>query len=449
MISYMTATLRALFFLGDLIFLNLSMILSQYLGGGQASGSNFTYLVIFSNISWLFLVMVSTPYNVSKGWAVSKIVKSQVAFVFIHLLVVAALVFFFRQQYTVYQIALIYIVFVPFLFALRVITFYIRKLLTPDLGTKNYVLVGRNDLARETRKFYLMNPGEGYKFMGYLDFDPGNFSVAGLQAFCNERNVQEIFYCAPDVAGESLQNLINFGLDSLIKVKVITNAIAGGQTIKLDQFDHQPGRGVVTVPLDNFRNQLIKRSFDLVFSLAFSVLVLSWLIPLVGLLIKLESKGPIFFIQLRNGESNKPFKCLKFRTMIKNDEADTRQASKDDARVTKFGSFLRRSSIDELPQFINVLWGNMSVIGPRPHPIKLNEKFSPLITNIMSRHYVKPGITGLAQCMGYRGETTNFSDMENRFKLDRHYIENWSFWLDVKIVFLTIVSLIRGSDKAF
>ena len=135
--------------------------------------------------------------------------------------------------------------------------------------------------------------------------------------------------------------------------------------------------------------------------------------------------------------------------MVQNAEADTKQASRTDARITRVGGFLRKSSIDELPQFLNVLWGNMSVIGPRPHPIKLNEKFSPLITNIMSRHYAKPGITGLAQCMGYRGETVDVSDMENRFKLDRYYIENWTFWLDIKIIFLTVVSLIRGSDKAY
>jgi putative colanic acid biosynthesis UDP-glucose lipid carrier transferase len=444
----MTVTLRVLFFLGDLLFLNLSMILSQYLGQSQPNGINFVYLVIFSNLSWLFLVMVSTPYNVSKGWTVSKIAKSQVAFVFIHLLVVAALVFFFRQQYTVFQITLIYLIFIPFFFVLRVVSFYVRKFFIADIITKNYVLVGRNELARETRKFYLMNPGEGYKFMGYLDFDPSNLSVSGLQTFCVERNVQEIFYCAPDVAGDALKGLINFGLDSLIKVKVITSNSAG-RTLQLDQFDHQPGRGVVTVALDSFRNQLIKRTFDMVFSFFFCVLVLSWLIPLIGLLIKLESKGPVFFVQLRNGESNKPFKCIKFRTMVQNQEADNVQASRNDSRVTKFGSFLRKSSIDELPQFINVLWGNMSMIGPRPHPIKLNEKFSPLITNIMSRHYVKPGITGLAQCMGYRGETSNVTDMENRFKLDRYYIENWTFWLDIKIIFLTIVSLIRGSDKAY
>ena len=135
--------------------------------------------------------------------------------------------------------------------------------------------------------------------------------------------------------------------------------------------------------------------------------------------------------------------------MIPNTESDQKQAEKNDPRITKLGRFLRKSSIDELPQFINVILNDMSLIGPRPHPIKLNEKFTVSIRNLMSRHYVKPGVSGLAQCMGYRGETKDVADMENRVRMDRYYIENWTFWLDIKIIFLTVVSLIRGSDKAF
>jgi lipopolysaccharide/colanic/teichoic acid biosynthesis glycosyltransferase len=135
--------------------------------------------------------------------------------------------------------------------------------------------------------------------------------------------------------------------------------------------------------------------------------------------------------------------------MVVNSESDTKQATKNDSRITRLGKFLRKSSIDEFPQFINVIINDMSLIGPRPHPIKLNEEFAQHINNIMARHYVKPGITGLAQCMGYRGETKDLADMENRVRLDRYYIENWSFWLDIRIIFLTIISLLRGSEKAY
>jgi putative colanic acid biosynthesis UDP-glucose lipid carrier transferase len=135
--------------------------------------------------------------------------------------------------------------------------------------------------------------------------------------------------------------------------------------------------------------------------------------------------------------------------MIVNTDADTKQATLDDPRITKLGKFLRKTSIDELPQFINVFLGSMSVVGPRPHMIKHTVEYSKLIEKFMGRHYVKPGITGLAQCLGYRGETKTLADMENRVRLDRYYIENWSFWLDLKMIFLTVISLLRGSEKAF
>lgn len=140
---------------------------------------------------------------------------------------------------------------------------------------------------------------------------------------------------------------------------------------------------------------------------------------------------------------------MKFRTMRVNVEADSKQATVDDPRVTKLGGFLRKTSIDELPQFINVFLGSMSIVGPRPHMLRHTDEYSKLIERFMGRQYVKPGITGLAQCLGYRGETRNLTDMENRVRLDRYYIENWTFWLDIKIIFLTIVSLIRGSEKAY
>jgi exopolysaccharide biosynthesis polyprenyl glycosylphosphotransferase len=216
------------------------------------------------------------------------------------------------------------------------------------------------------------------------------------------------------------------------------------------QIDDQKNlQDIAVIPLDESINQLLKRTFDLAFTILFCIIVLSWLVPLIALLIKLDSRGPVFFVQQRNGEKSIPFGCIKFRTMVVNQEADLTQATKGDSRITQIGKFLRKSSIDEFPQFINVLIGDMSLIGPRPHMLKHNEQYSKLIENFLGRHYIKPGITGLAQCMGYRGETKNLSDMENRVRLDRYYIENWSFWLDIKIVFLTVVSLIRGSDKAF
>jgi exopolysaccharide biosynthesis polyprenyl glycosylphosphotransferase len=197
------------------------------------------------------------------------------------------------------------------------------------------------------------------------------------------------------------------------------------------------------------RYALLKRAFDLSFSLLVVVLILSWLAPLLGLLLKLESRGPVFFKQLRTGKHGKPFYCLKFRSMRLNAEADTRQASRGDNRITRIGAFIRQTSIDELPQFINVLRGDMSVVGPRPHMLQHTEDYAQRITHFMERHAVTPGITGWAQVKGYRGETRELQAMEQRVQADIWYLRHSSFWLDVRIVGLTIVQTVRVHDKAY
>ena len=196
-------------------------------------------------------------------------------------------------------------------------------------------------------------------------------------------------------------------------------------------------------------NIFVKRIFDIVFTSIISVLILSWLIPIVIILIKFDSKGPTFFKQYRAGKDNQAFKCYKFRTMYVHDEPAHKQASKGDPRITKIGNFLRKTSLDELPQFFNVIRGDMSVIGPRPHPLKLNEQFQTVISKFMLRHSVKPGITGLAQAKGYRGETRTVQMMKNRVKLDRFYAENWSLIFDLKIILLTVIHLFKGDENAF
>lgn len=449
----MSSLFKFFFFFADILLLNLAILGAFYFYDNSIWTNDrfaFAYLLIYSNLAWLFLVMVSAPYRLSKEWSVAKILRNQFSFLFIHLLVIISLVIFFNRNYGFYQILLIYFLFTPIFFGYRLLVYYLRKLTTGDIPYYNFLLVGRNTLSEELRKFYLVNPDLGYKFNGYVDFENSVMPLEQINQICSSKDIHEIFCCVPTVKEEELNQLIQFGLNSLIKVKVIFQSDNHNQgTLQLERFDKSPGIDVATVALDEFQNQFLKRCFDFVFATLFGLIILSWLIPLVGLIIKLDSKGPVFFIQQRNGMKNLPFGCIKFRTMRPNKQADEKQAVKGDPRITRVGAFLRKTSIDELPQFINVIIGNMSLIGPRPHPIKLNEQFMARIHNLMSRHYVKPGITGLAQCMGYRGETQTVADMENRVRLDRYYIENWTFWLDIKIIFLTVVSLIRGSDKAF
>jgi putative colanic acid biosynthesis UDP-glucose lipid carrier transferase len=192
------------------------------------------------------------------------------------------------------------------------------------------------------------------------------------------------------------------------------------------------------LPLDTISKRIIKRSGDIFLSSIVIVGILSWLIPIMALLIKLDSKGPVFFLQKRNKRDGKTFTCIKFRSMIENEDADMLQATANDERITKLGRFLRNHYLDELPQFFNVLLGDMSFIGPRPHMVSDNNKYEELIEYYDYRHKVKPGITGLSQAMGYVGETRNIQAMKDRVQLDIFYVRHWSLSLDLKILWHTI-----------
>jgi len=194
---------------------------------------------------------------------------------------------------------------------------------------------------------------------------------------------------------------------------------------------------------------VVKRAFDIVFSSLVVLFVLSWLTPIIAILIKLESRGPVFFKQSRNGFNYKEFDCYKFRSMMPNKDANLYQATRGDLRITKVGRFIRKTSIDELPQFFNVLFGDMSVVGPRPHMVSHTDMYAKKIDKFMVRHFVKPGITGLAQTSGYRGEVETDKDIIGRVKYDIFYIENWSIFLDIKIITKTFVNAIRGEEKAY
>jgi putative colanic acid biosynthesis UDP-glucose lipid carrier transferase len=194
---------------------------------------------------------------------------------------------------------------------------------------------------------------------------------------------------------------------------------------------------------------LMKRIFDLAVAIVSLLLICSWLFPLVAIAIKLSSKGPVIFKQLRHGKDNAPFYCYKFRTMVVNNNAYIQQASRHDRRITKVGRLLRKTSIDELPQIINVIRGEMSIVGPRPHAVPMNEIFSKEINNFMFRHAVKPGITGLAQSKGFRGETLNFFDLHCRYRLDMFYIKKWCLYFDSIIILKTMYTLWIKNDKAY
>jgi putative colanic acid biosynthesis UDP-glucose lipid carrier transferase len=202
-------------------------------------------------------------------------------------------------------------------------------------------------------------------------------------------------------------------------------------------------------PLEDTGNRIKKRALDVVLSTLAIIFILSWLIPLIAILIKLDSKGPVFFIQLRSGKNNQPFRCLKFRSLRVNDQADSVQVSRNDNRITRIGRIMRKTNIDELPQVLNIFLGDMSLVGPRPHMLKHTEQFAELYKEYMIRHFVKPGLTGWAQVNGFRGEIKDNEFLRKRVEYDTWYMENWSLYLDLKIIFLTILVTIRGDKNAF
>ena len=201
-------------------------------------------------------------------------------------------------------------------------------------------------------------------------------------------------------------------------------------------------------PLQEPYNRIAKRVFDIILSLLF-LATTAIIYPFIFIFIKIQSPGPILFKQKRTGLDGKEFEILKFRSMHVNKEADTVQATKDDPRKYPFGSFMRKYNIDELPQFLNVLKGDMSIVGPRPHMLAHTEIYTGLIDKYMVRHFVRPGITGWAQVTGFRGETKELWQMEERVKRDIWYIEHWSFWLDIRIIWLTIYFMFVHDKKAY
>ena len=262
-------------------------------------------------------------------------------------------------------------------------------------------------------------------------------------------NVDKIYCSLNEIPDGQLKDIVDFADENRKSIKFIpdTKEIFS-KNLKIDYYELFPVLSLQKTQLHEPFIKGIKRVFDTGFSLLVILLLLSWLIPILALLIKLESKGPVFFKQGRPGLDEEEFFCYKFRSMQLNGNTE-KEASKNDPRVTKMGKFMRKTSIDELPQFFNVLFGDMSVVGPRPHLWSQNKAYASKVKKYMVRHYVKPGITGLAQIKGFRGEIETEEDMVNRIKLDVFYIENWSMILDIKIIIQTLINILKGEEKAY
>ncbi len=307
--------------------------------------------------------------------------------------------------------------------------------------------VGDSDLV--LGKLLMNNPSLGYKLVGYLsnnEYKP-DVEILGeldeLASLAENYKLNMLLVTDPRYfTRDNTKVLLSQCNETGMRIRYVlmkgfwSNQSYTGKKIDssrlFEMFNPQE------IPLDKLTFRFVKRLFDILFSFVVIILIFSWLFPVIIVLIKLDSKGPLFFKQQRTGINNKTFTCLKFRTMTVNDESDNKQAQVNDSRITSIGKFLRRSNIDELPQFINVFLGNMSVVGPRPHMLKHTQQYSELIRHYKVRHFVKPGITGWAQVNGYRGLTDELWKMEKRVEYDMEYLENWDLMRDIKIIFMTL-----------
>lgn len=320
------------------------------------------------------------------------------------------------------------------------------------------VIVGCRPTAERLLTEMRLDPGFGYLCQGFFDiYCPPDFryknlyagNLADLEEFVTREATDEIFYTLSGENSEAVQLVSGLCEKLMIKFHYVPQISPYlTRRFHLDAIGQMPVLEVRHNPLERGVNRVMKRTFDIVFSglfLLFSPLIF---IP-VAVAVKLSSPGPVFFKQVRTGYRGRDFLCWKFRTMHVNNDADTVQATRNDPRKTRLGEFLRRTSIDELPQFINVFKGDMSIVGPRPHMLKHTEDYRRLIDQYMVRHLIKPGITGWAQVRGFRGQTEELWQMEKRVENDIWYIEHWTFMLDMKIIVRTVINALRGEDGAF
>ena len=412
-----------------------------------------TPMLVFS-FSWIISAFITKFYEVYRFTKLIKIIS----YIFYQLLLFSILVFAFfgvvQNPSPGLSQTLVFLLYTFIIISLFKFTlFYALQSYRLGFGGnfRKTIIIGNDESVAELKEFFINQKELGYENRMTFKFNkPSDLNLQDCFDFIISRNIDEVYCSASELDESQISSLITFCENNFKILKFISKR--GGllsKKLKTDTYGLSTVQSLREMPLSNDLNTILKRTFDIVFSLVVIVFLLSWITPIIALIIKIESRGPVFFKQTRNGIKFREFTCYKFRSMIENNDADIQQATKNDKRVTKIGKILRKTSLDELPQFFNVLIGNMSVVGPRPHMIKENERYSKSVDKFMVRHFVKPGITGLAQVKGFRGEVETDEDIINRVKYDIYYLENWSLILDLNIVFLTTINFLTGQKKAY
>lgn len=333
--------------------------------------------------------------------------------------------------------------------------FSVRRLYRVEGGNfVNVVVIGQDKNMKTILKVF-KEPDFGYRYLGFFDNVQTNCqhylgSIEDSYEYIINNKIDEIYCTVSQLSECEIQKLISFADNNLKKLKLVPdNKGIFTRAMHIELFETVPILNLRKSPLEKNYAKYGKRAFDVIFSSLVIVFILSWLIPVLFILTRLECKNSLFFKQLRHGYNKKSFYCYKFRSMYKNNEENSKMCTKNDLRITRLGRVLRKTSIDELPQFINVILGDMSVVGPRPHMEAHTLEYAASVDKYLVRHLAKPGITGLAQIRGYRGEITKKSDIINRTRLDIFYLEKWNVLLDIKIIFYTIYNVFKGEEKAF
>jgi putative colanic acid biosynthesis UDP-glucose lipid carrier transferase len=410
--------------------------------------------LLFISFGWVITSLVSSFYEVHRFSTIIRILK----LLFRQILLFSLLIFAYsginlnlnlNPKLIIKYILVSFFCIATFKYLMFFLLKRYRSIFKGNI--RKTIILGKTPQSESLEKFLVDTPFYGFINKKIICFkDRSKLDIEAIFDYISNEEIDEIFCSISELNNEDLLAIVNYADNNLKVVKFIPDrSKVLSKKLRHDYYGIIPILTFRTIPLDDPFSALLKRVFDIVFSLAVIVLILSWLTPLIALVIKVESKGSVFFTQSRNGYNFKSFKCFKFRSMVVNPKADLEQVTRGDARITIFGQLLRKTSLDEMPQFFNVLKGDMSVVGPRPHMLSHTDMYAKKIDKFMVRHFVKPGITGLAQVSGFRGEVETDKDIIGRVQHDIFYIENWSFFLDLKIIFQTLYNTIKGEEKAY
>ena len=442
--------IRPLIILLDIVFINFII---YYFRPKEFLGIQFS---IYITIFWLIISYFTKFYNVFRYTHVLRILSLLGAQFFIFILAFFAYFSIFKEGEVVSKQSNIIFSILFVISTSKFLSFFLLKIYrSSGKNFRTVIVIGDNKSAKDIVSIFNDKQYLGYRFRGYFSDNNKLFkyrlgSVNDGLIFSRENNIDEIYCEANSVSSLQLKEIINFSDENKIQVRLIPeNKVIYSKNFTKEYFGTIPILKPKKLPFEMFETHLIKRCFDIIFSILIFILLLSWLLPILWVVVKIDSRGPFFFKQKRDGINGEQFYCYKIRSMRVNTISDQTSTVKNDFRITKIGYFLRKTSIDELPQFFNVLIGEMSVVGPRPHINIQTKNYISNIDNYLTRNSVKPGITGLAQVSGYRGEVKKKSDIVNRVRLDIFYIENWSFLLDVKIILMTIFNVFKGQENAY